>query len=716
MELKGKINNIIYKDDESGYAVVSSTDESNGLSVVVVFKNGILSPKVGTCFTAEGEWTVNTKYGKQFVAEQYKETIPRTARGIIAYLSCGLFKGIGEKFAKKIVDVFGEETMDVLEKSPDKVLEIKGVGKKKLMSLVEGLKEHKYMQEIIEFFSSYDVSTNMVMKIYRRYGADAVTLVKENPYRLCYDIEGFGFKKADEVALKMGIDRYDEERIKACVNYCLAEAGENGHTYLTNSELAKAASELLEIDIFYILGSIENFTTNGDIICEKTTNIFSKALYFAERNVFFKILSFLSAKPKALGAISIEDVERDINVQYNQAQREAINLAFTKNLMILTGGPGTGKTTVLLGLINALRKCGMTIACAAPTGMAAKRMGNVTGTNAKTIHRLLEYKPNEGFTKNEDNPLPHDVVIIDEISMVNVLLMSSLLNAIKPTAKVILVGDENQLPAIGPGNILHDMIESGNVPTVTLTEIFRQAEGSKIVLNAHNIINNKPLIINNKDKDTDFFFIKETNSEAASNLIKDLVTKRLPQAYGIKPTDIQVLSPRRKNVSCCANDLSIILQNEINPHGEKLVYGNHEFRVGDKVMQIKNNYDNDVFNGDIGKVTYVDNDSREMIVNFDGNEVTYDGASMDEVILAYASTVHKSQGSEYPIVIIPLLRTFSIMLKRNLIYTAITRAKNICIIVGDPYALHKAISDTSYERRNTMLKDWLKEKEDFSYS
>ena len=706
-EVQGTINNIIYKNEESGYAVLGVTEKENGHAITVVFNNCILPLKKGVCFQAEGEW-VSSKYGRQFAVSSYKEVLPSTTNGIIAYLSCGLFKGIGEKFAKKLVDAFGEKTIEVLENEPKRALGVKGVGEKKLLALSNGLKDHKFIQNIIEFFSAYEISLAMVLKIYKRYGEASINYVKENPYRLCYEIDGFGFKKADEIALKLGVGLTSEDRIQACVDYILAQEGENGHTFLIKSDLARLSAELLEIPPEHILGSIDNLSDQGKVVLLGDC-VFSKSLYFAERNVFNKIMRLLKMSRSVEEDVSIEKIEEEVHVEYNEKQKEAIRCALSKNLMILTGGPGTGKTTVLLGLIHYLRKSGFTIACAAPTGMAAKRMSNVTNMNAKTIHRLLEYKPNEGFTRNETFPLPHDVVIIDEFSMVNIYLMSSLIDAIKPTSKVILVGDENQLPAIGPGNVLHDMLESGIVPTVTLTEIFRQAEGSHIILNSHNIINNLPLVINNSDKNNDFFFVNKEDPDSVSEYIKDLVLFRLPKNFGIKPRDIQVLSPRRRNAGCCANELSYMLQDAINPHGEALPYGQHEFRVGDKVMQIKNNYDNDVFNGDVGIVVGVNPDDRTMDVNYDGSVVTYDGSTLDEVILAYASTVHKSQGSEYPIVIIPLLSSFTIMLKRNLIYTAITRAKDLCIIIGDRKALYRAISDTSYDRRNTMLKTWLKE-------
>ncbi len=704
------IDNVIYKNDESGYAVIAATDNDLNTEFTAVFRNGILNPKRGITIEIDGEWKDTDKYGLQFVVERYAEAEPRGKAGVIAYLSCGIFKGIGEKFARKIVDALGENALSIIENEPERVTQIKGVGKKKAEALINGVKEHKEIQRIVEFFSVHGISITMIMKMYRVYGGEVINKVKENPYRLCYEVDGIGFKKADAMALKFGVDKYNPERIGACLDFVLTESGEDGHTFLYKNQLLDASWEMLdhEVEKTYISGIIDDHVTEGSLKTFTGEEVFSQNLYYAEKQIARKLKTLNSSSSYgALFNVSIEDLERQLGVKYNDRQREAITASLTKNVIVLTGGPGTGKTTALLGMITAMRLIGLSIACAAPTAMAAKRMSEVTGRPAKTIHRLLEYRPGEGFTRDESNPLMEDVVIIDEISMVNVLLMSSLLKAVRPSAKLILVGDENQLPAIGPGNILHDVIESGTIHVTTLTEIFRQAEGSYIIRNAHNMINNKPLVFDNSKKDNDFFFIEQRDPLMVEETIGKLVTDRLPKAYGIKPTDIQVISPRRRNVSCCANELSRILQEKLNKNTLEIQYGNTTFRLGDKVMQIKNNYDKEIFNGDMGYIVDLDPDEKIMVVDYYGNKVVYEIADMDEVILAYASTVHKSQGSEYPIVVIPLLRSFSIMLKRNLIYTAITRAKNICIIVGDKRALQQAVADTSYSKRNTMLKEWL---------
>ena len=715
IEITCKINSIIFTNKITGYAVLSASEKTGkhyGKLFTLVFKSGMIDPKTGYDLIVSGDWIIDKTYGKQFLANNYTEVKPTDSDGIVSYLSCGLFKGIGEKFARKIVDVFGEETINIIENEPEKLSEVKGLGKKKVESLVEGFKEHKNIQEIIMFFTQYGITTNMIMKIYKEYGADTLQIVKENPYRLCYDIDGIGFKRTDDVALKIGVDKYDENRIASCLDYVLTEAGESGHTFMFKDSLVEEAKMLLDIEDEYIIKQIDFMLKYDELKTINGNEIFSKSMYYAEKNVADKLIRLVENKPYVSETIpkTVKEIEEEIGIEYNEDQKQAIWTAINSNVMVLTGGPGTGKTTALLGIIKTLKSMDLTIACAAPTGRAAKRMSEVTGLGAKTIHRLLEYNPQCGYQRNENNPLLQDVIIVDEVSMVNILLMNNLLKAVKPNSKLILVGDENQLPAIGPGNVLHDIIESEAIPVVTLKEIFRQAEGSRIITNAHNIINNKPIIVNNSEKGTDFFFIQEENPDAVDSLIQQLVSMRLPKTYGLKPTDIQVLSPRRKDVLCSANDLNQILQRTLNTSEVSLQTGNTTFKLGDKVMQIKNNYEKDVFNGDVGFITAIDNDEKLITVEYDdGFMVNYDATEFDELVLAYASTIHKSQGSEYPIVVIPLLMSFSIMLKRNLIYTGITRAKNICIIVGDRKALARAIRDTTIEKRNTMLEDWLKE-------
>lgn len=712
IELECKITGITFTNETTGYAVLTAVDKDSGKAFTLVFKSGMINPKIGFSLIVEGDWVSHPTYGKQFMATQYQEVQPSDEEGIVAYLSCGIFKGIREKIARKIVDALGTDTFDIIENHPEKLKEVKGLGEAKIESLVKGFVEHKQVQEIVMFFSQFAITTNMIMKIYRHYGKDAIDIVKENPYRLCYDIDGIGFKRADDVALKIGVEKYDENRIMTGINYILTEAGEEGHTFMFKQPLIDVAVELLEIEGDKILEMIDFMIKYDEAKTVTGSEVFSTSLYYAEKNISSKLLRLNAYKPyvSSIFPVSIEEIEKEIGIEYNDMQKKAIDTVIKHNVMVLTGGPGTGKTTALLGIIKTLKSMNLSIACAAPTGRAAKRMSEVTEMNATTIHRLLEYNPEQGYKKNEENPLYFDVIVVDEVSMVNVLLMNHLLKAIKPSSKLILVGDENQLPAIGPGNVLHDIIESGVIPVITLTEIFRQAEGSKIILNAHNIINNKPINLKNSEPGTDFFFISESDPDKVDELINNLVTARLPAKYNVKPTDIQVLSPRRKDIKCSANDLNEILQKTINKSDLGIQSGSVQFKLGDKVMQIKNDYDKDVFNGDVGYITDVNTEDKTLTVTFDDDfEVQYPSYDFDELILAYASTIHKSQGSEYPIVVMPMLKSFSIMLKRNLVYTGITRAKNLCIIVGELSALARAINDTSYEKRNTMLEDWLKE-------
>ena len=711
IEIECTIKSVIFLNNENGYAVLNAK-EKDGKMFTLVFNSGMIDPKIGFNIIAHGDWVMSPRFGRQFVSNQYEEVMPTSIEGIVAYLSCGIFKGIGEKMARRITDAFGTDTIKVIDETPERLNEVKGIGKSKIESILTEWTEHKNIQEIVTFFTEYGLTINMIMKIYKQYGNESIELVKQNPYRLASDIDGIGFRRADGIAMKLGISKEHPNRIRSCIVYVLTEESENGHTFLYFPTLIEKCNEYLTISNNLIEDMITEMLDDDDLKTVYGNEIFLPHIYYAEKNVASKLArlhehSYL-ARPKM--PLTIEDIEREINIQYNDRQKETIETAIMNNVMVLTGGPGTGKTTVLLGIIKLMQSLNRTIACAAPTGRAAKRMSELTKLPAKTIHRLLEYNPAMGYQRNEENPLHYDVIIVDEVSMVNIILMDKLLKAVQPTAKVILVGDENQLPCIGAGNVLHDIIASEKIPVVILKEIFRQAEGSRIITNAHNIINNKPIIVDNTEPNTDFFFLNESNPDKVEDIINDLVTIRLPKKFNVKPIDIQVLSPRRKDVKCCADELNKILQRTINDNTLQLQHGSTVFKLGDKVMQIKNNYEKEVFNGDVGFIVDIDPDNKLVVVDYDdGFKVTYENVDLDEIILAYASTIHKSQGSEYPIVVIPMLMQFSIMLKRNLIYTGITRAKQKCIIVGDKKALSKAISDDSVEKRNTMLTDWLEE-------
>ena len=700
------IESIRYHNKDNGYTVIEAKNEKTLKTFTAVGTN-MLDPAIGMKISATGDWTKND-YGKQFKFTDYTEEDFNSNQGLINYLGGGFFKGIGPAIAKKIVDYFGDETVNVIENEPERLSEVKRVSNKIIDSLTVKWKEHKCVFDIMLFFKEYNFSNSLILKIYRKYDRDAVSIIKNNPYVMVEDIDGIGFKKADDIALNMGFDKCDEKRIYAGIKYVLTLATEDGHTFLYYDTLLDETRKILGVNDSITINVLTDLINDGEII-KIDEKIFLTQFYRAEKNVAEKILAINDFKPYKTENLpkTIEDIEKENGVKFNELQRKAINLSLESNIMILTGGPGTGKTTALLGIIQILKSLGMHIGAAAPTGKAAKRMTEVTGLNAKTIHRLLIYNPYSGYNYNDDNPLPYDVIIIDEISMVNILLMNSLLEAITPGTKLILVGDADQLPAIGPGNVLADCIESKIIPTVCLTEIFRQAEDSEIILNAHAINNGKPIKVSNKKPNNNFFFITKSDMDSISDEIMSLVTTRLPNKYGVQPTDIQVLTPMRKYTPVGSDELNHKLQKAINPSEGGITFGKTTFKVGDKVMQLKNNYLKEVFNGDTGYITDIDTEERTIKVEYDDQTVEYDSSEFDEITLAYATTIHKSQGSEYSIVIIPITEAHHRMLQRNLIYTAVTRSKDVCILIGSPEMFKYAVNNTQYSVRNTYLKDLL---------
>lgn len=697
VDINCTIDKIIFHNPENGYTVlgVSCSDK---LPFVVVCK-GMIEPQVNTTFNFKGEWKTD-KYGTKLEAQEYEEILPSEVNAIEKYLASGLVKGIGPAFAKTIVHALGKDTFKIIESKSEEIFKIKGVGKKRAESIWKAWEEHRYLRSLVSFLREYDISMNFIVKIYHRYGDDAIEIIKENPYRLVNEIDGLGFAKVDRLALKLGYERTGVERCMAGIKYILAELSEDGHVYYEQAPLVGQVSVLLEIDNSYVEDAMERMIDDGKVIKEDNA-IFLPNLYYNEVSVADKLSSMIFYDaPKC--DFDIEKIESQTGVHYDDIQREGIKTALLSGVSVITGGPGTGKTTILLGAIKAMQGMGLKIAAAAPTGKAAKRMSEVTGLDAKTIHRLLSYTPDEGFRYNEAEQLPYDVVIIDEVSMVNIQLMAVLLNAISYTTKLILVGDVDQLPAIGPGNVLLDIINSGIVPVVRLTKIYRQAENSDIVVNAHRVNNGLMPNIKNAKPNTDFFFIKETNYESILRMIPDLIKNRLSKKYKVEPFDIQVLSPMRKNEIGSVN-LNAVIQAELNPTGPSINYGTTAFRLGDKVMQIKNNYEKGVFNGETGKITDVNLDMKSFTVDFDGNIIEYAQGDFDEIVLAYAATIHKSQGSEFPIVVVPIVRGHYNMMQRNLIYTAITRAKNICVMIGDIEMMQRAVGNINAKHRNTKL-------------
>lgn len=586
------------------------------------------------------------------------------------------------------------------------------------------------------FLQGHGVSTSFAAKIYRQYGNDSIAKMKENPYCLADDIWGIGFKTADSIAQKLGFEKNAQVRVRSGILYTLSNLADEGHVFAKKDQLVKTAQELLEAEEQTVLMVIEPMVEAQDLIVQNVVSqsddsgsfqaLYLPAFYYAETGTAAKLKRLmdapasdrlwqqLTAARKKTGnnelSIDVEKIEQKVQMQYDEVQASAIRKAAISKIMVMTGGPGTGKTTTAQGIIAAYRAFGLKILLAAPTGRAAKRMSEATGMEAKTIHRLLEYKPPEGYQKNEDNPLEGDVLIVDECSMIDIILMNSLLKAIPSGMRLILVGDIDQLPSVGAGNVLRDIIDSGVIPVVRLTRIFRQAQTSRIIMNAHRINEGKMPDISN-GSNTDFFFMEQEDPEQAVALITQLVTHKLSRYYQTPPTQIQVLTPMQRGVVGAAN-LNLALQEALNPDGEALRRSGLAFRMGDKVMQLRNNYDKEVFNGDIGMVSAVDLQERTLMVNFEGREIEYDVSELDELVHAYATTIHKAQGSEYPIVVMPVMMTHFVMLQRNLLYTGITRAKKILVLIGTKKALAYAVRNVTVTKRNTLLKERLQEELD----
>ena len=685
--LRCVVKRITYQNEQNGYSVIKCA--AKGYTDLVTVVGTMPETHVGSVLSLTGNWSMNPKFGRQFVVETFEETLPATVYGIEKYLGSGLVKGIGPKFAKRIVSMFGADTLTVIEDEPDRLLEVVGIGKVRVERIKKSWVEQKEIKNIMLFLQGHDVSTSHATKIYKTYGNESIQVVKENPYRLADDIWGIGFKTADTIASKLGFGHEKYERLRSGLLYALNRLSDEGHCFATRDMLLKTGSELLDVGENALSMTLDEMIQAEDVKTEVYTAederkvaIYLPPFYFSEIGTARRLNEiFSNERGIAVKMDGLEDrIQQRTGMTYDDVQLEAIRTAVQSKILILTGGPGTGKTTTTLGIITAFREAGASILLAAPTGRAAKRLSEATGMEAKTIHRLLEVKPPEGYQRNEENPLEGNVLIVDECSMIDIMLMYNLLKAVPDTMTLILVGDVDQLPSVGAGNVLRDIIESECFPTVTLTRIFRQAQTSRIIMNAHRINKGKMPDISN-GRNTDFFFMEQEDPEKAAEDIVDLVGRRLPKAYRIQPNDIQVLTPMQRGVVGAAN-LNQVLQERINPGQNGLRRGGVEYRSKDKVMQIRNNYDKDVFNGDIGTVRSVNLEDRELTVDFDGRDVVYDVTELDELVLAYATTIHKSQGSEYPVVVMPVLMTHYVMLQRNLVYTGVTRAKKLLVMVG----------------------------------
>lgn len=703
-KLRCVVERITYQNPENGYSVMRV--KVKGYDELVTLVGNLLEVPAGSVLLCEGDWKVDKRYGSQFVAQTWEEVMPATLYGIEKYLGSGLVKGIGPKFAQLIVSRFGLDTIEIIETDIKRLYEVPGIGQKRVEKIAESWEKQKDIKNVMLFLQGYGVSTAYAAKIYRQYGKESIDTVKTNPYKLADDIWGIGFKTADTIASKMGYEKNDLRRLKSGVTYTLSHMAEEGNVYAEEEQLVKSAIELLGADEAPVRQAISEMLQSEDLIADAEA-IYMPPFYYAEVGTANRLNKLMDCVEGSLFNIipDISVISKQTGVEYDEVQAEAIREAASSKVMVLTGGPGTGKTTTTQGIIAALKAMGLRILLAAPTGRAAKRMSEATGMEAKTIHRLLEYNPKDGYKRNDDNPLEGDALIVDECSMIDLLLMNNLMKAIPAGMRLVLVGDIDQLPSVGAGNVLRDIIDSKRIPVIRLTRIFRQAQESRIVMSAH-AINKGVFPDTSNGKNTDFFFIQQEDPEQAVDTIVKLVKERLPNAYKRPTSDIQVLTPMQRGVVGAAN-LNMALQTVLNPGQVSLNRSGYSFRQGDRVMQLRNNYDKEVFNGDLGYIERVDMEDRTLFVCFDGRTVEYDVSELDELTLAYATTIHKSQGSEYPIVVMPVLMTHYVMLQRNLIYTGITRAKKICVLVGTKKALSFAIRNLSVLKRNTKLKERL---------
>ncbi|MFZ7103490.1 MAG: ATP-dependent RecD-like DNA helicase [Peptococcaceae bacterium] len=701
--LSGIVERITFLNEENGFAVIKI--RARGFSELVTVVGAVSFVAVGSAVNLQGQWKEDSKYGKQFAAQDCLETVPATVTGIEKYLGSGLIKGIGPVNARRIVKRFQEDTIRIIEEEPERLSEAEGIGQKRIEMIKKAWQEQKEIKNVMLFLQNQGVSTTFAVKIYKTYGDASIKLVRENPYRLADDIWGIGFKTADQIAEKMGFARDSYERCRAGVIYTLNQLSNEGHCFAAQDELVRLGQEILAVTEDKIAGALRRMILEKTLIVEELEKIFLPAFYYSEVGVAEKIKELVKTSSRFAAIprdVLLAEIRQEKQIQYDEIQMQAIHTAVTSKFMVLTGGPGTGKTTTTLAIIKAFTRMGARVLLAAPTGRAAKRMAEATGLEAKTIHRLLEFKPPVGYQRNSENLLECEVIIIDETSMVDIILMYNLLKAVPRDAVVILVGDVDQLPSVGPGNVLKDIIHSGIVKVIELTRIFRQARDSMIITNAHRI-NKGEYPVLKKGREKDFFFIERDEPRQVAEEIKSLCARRLPRYYRAEPLDdIQVITPMQRG-EVGARNLNEVLQATLNHSNLFVHYGGIKYKLNDKVMQIKNNYDKNVFNGDIGRITGIDLEDKQLKIKFDEHEVEYDVGELDEVVLAYATTVHKSQGSEYKIVVAPLVTQHYMMLQRNLLYTCVTRAKKILVLIGSRKALAMAVRNNKVTERNTRL-------------
>jgi exodeoxyribonuclease V alpha subunit len=724
-DLEGQIERITYTNDENGFTIARL--KVYGRSDLVTVVGSLMAPTPGEILKLKGEWTNHPKYGEQFKISQYKTVVPASIHGIEKYLGSGLIKGIGPVIARRIVKKYGEQTLDIIENEIDKLEQVEGIGSKRIEMIRKAWEDQKEIRDVMLFLQGHGVSSGYATKIFKQYGNRSIQVVKENPYRLATDIFGIGFVTADHIAEKLGFDRNSQVRAEAGILYVLNQLADEGHVYFPHASLLKKCQEVLGVAKELIVRAlaaianekrvvIEDINGDSDELTENNKAVYLVRFHVSETGIAERIMTLLRA-PKSIRDIdsdkAVSWVQERLSIKLAENQILAVKSAAENKALVITGGPGTGKTTIINAILTIFSRLSVRILLAAPTGRAAKRMSEATGHDAKTIHRMLEYSIQKGgFQKNGEHPLDCALLVVDEASMIDTILMYHLLKAIPPEATLILVGDVNQLPSVGAGNILKDIISSGLLPVVELNKIFRQAEESLIIVNAHKINNGiLPSFTSSKDKLEDFYFIEREDPEEVLTEILDLTKERIPARFGFDPIhDIQVLTPMHRGI-VGAENLNIELQKALNPIGDGIMRGNRKLSLNDKVMQIKNNYDKEVFNGDMGRVRTIDAENQEVIISFDGRDVPYDFTELDEIVLAYAVSVHKSQGSEYPAIIVPVLTQHYMLLQRNLIYTAVTRGKRLVILIGTKKALAIGVKNDKTRKRYTFLEQRLRSME-----
>jgi exodeoxyribonuclease V alpha subunit len=715
--IQGQIERVTFYNDETEFTIARM--KVPGYRELVTVVGSMMVPVPGQVLRATGSWTNHPKFGEQFSIVQYTTLVPATVAGIEKYLGSGLIKGIGPVLAKRIVQKFGMTSLDVIEESDEKLTEVEGIGGKRVDIIRKAWSDQKDIREVMLFLQGNGVSSAYAAKIFKQYRSQSIDVVKENPYRLAMDIFGIGFVTADKIASNLGFGKDSSLRAEAGIIYVLNQLANEGNVYYPHTTLSEKCCEILEVDPEIVRKAMEalssqkrividNLQTHDSSSNDSMSAVYLSTFYHCETGIAEKF-SALHLTPFSRRKFDSDKaltwVQSQLSISLAESQREAVKSAIENKVMVITGGPGTGKTTIINAVVKIFNTARISILLSAPTGRAAKRMTESTGHEAKTIHRLLEFSFQKGgFQKNEEHPLNCDLLVIDEASMIDTVLMYHLLKAIRSDASLILVGDVNQLPSVGPGNVLKDIIASESIPVVRLNEIFRQAKESAIIVNAH-LINKGvvPIFDRTTSEPTDFYFIEKDEPEEALKTLLELVTGRIEKAFGFNPVeDVQVITPMNRGTLGVGN-LNVELQKVLNPRDDAIFRGGKNLRLKDKVMQIVNNYDKDIYNGDIGTISRIDTEAQEVTIVFDNRPVIYDYSDLDEIVLAYAVSIHKSQGSEYPCVVIPLLTQHYMMLQRNLLYTAVTRGKKLVIIVGSKKALAIAVKNEKTQKRYTDL-------------